>query len=74
MTALERFLRYLQYDTQSEEEVSRTPSTDRQRLLGAALAQEMQEMDWKTPICRPTARSMAGCPPRRERRVCRWWP
>lgn len=44
MTALERFLRYLQYDTQSEEEASRTPSTDRQRLLGAALAQEMQEM------------------------------
>ena len=43
MTALERFLRYLQYDTQSEE-ASRTPSTDRQRLLGAALAQEMQEM------------------------------
>lgn len=44
MTALERFLRYIQYDTQSEEESRTTPSTDKQRLLGAYLAQELQEM------------------------------
>ena len=44
MTALERFLHYIRYDTQSEEGVDRTPSTDKQRLLGACLARELQEM------------------------------
>lgn len=44
MTALERFLHYIRYDTQSEEGVDRTPSTDKQRLLGAYLARELQEM------------------------------
>ena len=38
MTALERFLRYIQYDTQSEEASKAAPSTDKQRLLGAYLA------------------------------------
>lgn len=44
MTALERFLHYIRYDTQSEEGVECTPSTDKQRLLGAYLAQELQGM------------------------------
>ena len=44
MTALERFLHYIRYDTQSEEGVECTPSTDKQRLLGACLARELQEM------------------------------
>ncbi len=44
MTAVERFLHYIRYDTQSEEGVNRTPSTDKQRLLGSYLAQELQEM------------------------------
>ena len=44
MTALERFLQYIRYDTQSAEGVNRTPSTDKQRLLGSYLAQELQEM------------------------------
>lgn len=44
MTALERFLHYIRHDTQSEEGVECTPSTDKQRLLGACLARELQEM------------------------------
>ena len=43
MTALERFLRYVTYDTQSSETSETTPSTPKQRLLGEALAQELQD-------------------------------
>lgn len=44
MTALERFLQYIRYDTQSVEGVQSTPSTDKQRLLGSYLAQELKEL------------------------------
>lgn len=44
MTALERFLRYVTYDTQSSETSETTPSTPKQRLLGKALAQELQDL------------------------------
>ena len=44
MTALERFLHYVTYDTQSSETSETTPSTPKQRLLGEALAQELQDL------------------------------
>lgn len=44
MTALERFLRYVSYDTQSSETSQDTPSTPKQRLLGAELARELQAL------------------------------
>ena len=44
MTALERFLKYIRYDTQSVEESQSTPSSDKQRLLGSYLAQELREL------------------------------
>lgn len=44
MTALERFLRYVQYDTQSDEEASATPSTAKQLVLGKLLARELEEL------------------------------
>lgn len=44
MTALERFLHYVSYDTQSSEESQDTPSTSKQRLLGAELARELQAL------------------------------
>ncbi len=37
----ERFLRYVSFDTQSNEESETCPSTDKQRILGAALVEEM---------------------------------
>lgn len=43
-TAAERFLRYIQFDTQSDECSETCPSTDNQRVLGAALVEEMQAM------------------------------
>lgn len=40
----ERFLRYVSFDTQSDEYSETCPSTAKQRLLGAALVEEMQAM------------------------------
>ncbi len=40
----ERFLRYVSFDTQSHEESETCPSTDKQRILGAALVEEMLAM------------------------------
>ena len=38
---IERFLRYVSFDTQSNEDSETCPSTDKQKLLGAALVEEM---------------------------------
>ena len=43
-TASERFLRYITFDTQSDEYSETCPSTDKQRVLGAALVEEMKAM------------------------------
>lgn len=40
----ERFLRYVSFDTQSDENSTTCPSTAKQKLLGAALMEEMREM------------------------------
>ena len=40
----ERFLRYVSFDTQSDENSTTRPSTTKQRKLGAALVEEMQAM------------------------------
>lgn len=43
-TVTERFLRYVAMDTQSDEESETCPSTQKQKMLGAALVKEMLEM------------------------------
>lgn len=43
-TVKDRFLRYVSFDTQSCEESETCPSTAKQKLLGAALVEEMKEM------------------------------
>ncbi len=40
----DRFLRYVGFDTQSDEASETCPSTQKQRLLGAALVEEMQQI------------------------------
>lgn len=40
----ERFLRYVSFDTQSNEESSTCPSTSKQRLLGASIVEEMKAL------------------------------
>ncbi len=44
MTVAERFLKYVSFDTKSDESSETCPSTDGQRLLGRALVEEMQAM------------------------------
>ncbi len=44
MTASERLLRYVTFDTQSKEESETCPSTDKQKIFGAALVEEMLAM------------------------------
>ncbi len=44
-TASERFLRYVTFDTQSDEFSETCPSTDKQKSLGAALVEEMLTLE-----------------------------
>lgn len=44
MTVVNRFLKYVSYDTQSDEDSLTCPSTDKQKRLGAALVEEMLAM------------------------------
>lgn len=43
-TVAERFLRYVSFDTQSDEESTTCPSTPKQKLLGAVLVEEMRQI------------------------------
>ena len=43
MLVQDRFLKYVSFDTQSDENSSTVPSTDKQKLLGAYLAKELSE-------------------------------
>lgn len=43
-SVVERFLRYVRFDTQSDECSETCPSTPKQKLLGAALVEEMKQM------------------------------
>ncbi len=44
MNAVNRFLKYVRYDTQSAIDTGTTPSTAKQKVLGAALAEELAEL------------------------------
>ena len=44
MNAIDRFLKYVSYDTQSDEHSTTSPSTEKQKVLGAALAEELGQM------------------------------
>jgi len=43
-TVVERFLRYVKYDTQSSEESTTFPSTEKQKILGQVLVEELKEI------------------------------
>ena len=44
MNAIHRFLRYVTYDTQSDEHSDAAPSTGKQKVLGQALAEELGQL------------------------------
>jgi tripeptide aminopeptidase len=43
-TCVERFLRYVKYDTQSDEESTSFPSSEKQKILSEDLAKELKQM------------------------------
>ena len=43
-TCVDRFLKYVKYDTQSDEESTSFPSTEKQKILSQDLAKELKEM------------------------------
>ena len=43
-SVVDRFLKYVSFDTQSDEASETCPSTAKQKLLGAALVEEMLQM------------------------------
>ena len=47
MAALERFLKYVKIDTQSDETTHKTPSTEKQKNLGVLLVSELLNMGLK---------------------------
>ena len=55
-SVVERFLRYVSYETTSDEFTGTTPSTPGQKVLGAALAEEMKAITAPFPGTR-------ACPP-----------
>lgn len=44
MNAIDRFMKYIRFDTQSDEESDTCPSTGKQKVLGAALAEELGQL------------------------------
>lgn len=44
MSVLERFLRYVSYDTQSDDESQSVPTSEKQLVLGALLAEELRQI------------------------------
>ena len=46
-SVLERFLRYVRIDTQSDPASKTTPSTEKQKDLGRVLAQELRDLGIK---------------------------
>lgn len=46
-TCVERFLKYVKYDTQSDEESKSFPSTEKQKILSADLAKELKQLGLK---------------------------
>ncbi len=43
-TCVKRFLKYVKYDTQSDEETTSFPSTEKQKILSKDLAEELKQM------------------------------
>ena len=50
MELLERFLKYVGFDTQSDENSTTFPSTEKQKVLLACLAEEMKALGGDGPL------------------------
>lgn len=69
MNVTQRFLRYVAFDTQSDDNSDTTPSTDRQKLLGQALAAELRELGLADAAMDDKGYVMATLPANTDRKL-----
>jgi len=68
-TCVDRFLNYVKYDTQSDEESTSFPSTEKQKKLSADLAKELKRMGLKDAAMDKWGYVMATLPATTTKRV-----
>jgi tripeptide aminopeptidase len=68
-TCVERFLKYVKYDTQSDEESTSFPSTEKQKVLSKDLAEELKSMGLKDAHMDEWGYVMASLPANTDKEV-----
>jgi len=68
-TCVDRFLKYVKYDTQSDEESTSFPSTEKQKKLSADLAKELKKMGLKDAAMDKWGYVMATIPSNTKKKV-----
>jgi tripeptide aminopeptidase len=68
-TCVDRFLKYVKYDTQSDEESTSFPSTEKQKKLSADLAKELKKMGLKDAVMDKWGYVMATIPANTKKKV-----
>lgn len=68
-TCVDRFLKYVKYDTQSDEESESFPSTEKQKKLSADLAKELKKMGLKDAAMDKWGYVMATLPANTKKKV-----
>jgi len=68
-TCVDRFLNYVKYDTQSDEESTSFPSTEKQKKLSADLAKELKKMGLKDAAMDKWGYVMATLPANTSKKV-----
>ena len=68
-TCVEKFLRYVKYDTQSDEEATSFPSSTKQKVLSADLAKELKGMGLKSALMDANGYVMATLPSNTRKKV-----
>lgn len=68
-TSVERFLKYVKYDTQSDEESTSFPSTEKQKILSKDLAEELKQLGLKDAHMDEWGYVMATLPSNTEKKV-----
>lgn len=73
MNAIDRFMKYIRFDTQSDEESDTCPSTGKQKVLGAALAEELGQLGLHNAHMDEYGYVYGWLPPAWGTRGCRAW-
>jgi tripeptide aminopeptidase len=68
-TCVKRFLKYVKYDTQSDEESTSFPSTEKQKVLSKDLAEELKQMGLKDASMDEWGYVMATLPSNTDKQV-----